>query len=313
MLRTLLNTNITEFFIGDPSSDPTLSTFPTMICPVSPDGLTAVKWIQNIFHECAYTQQDVAAVVLGYISISFWLGRVNSRIFAQFPQLAKNAINGTSESLSLLFLANWLSGDFANLLGCVLTGQMPFQTYLAIYFVLIDTSLFVQSVYFQQQLQNIGAEEIVIDEETPLLNDNHTALGMAAATFIFLTSFTSSTPALEEFMTVTTAIENPVETNSYYLGRFFAWLCTFLYLTSRMPQIYLNFKRKSCAGLAMVMFFFALMGNLFTTAAILVKSTSHAHLVNSLPYILGSGGTVVFDIIIFAQWLYYGEEKTNTS
>jgi solute carrier family 66 (lysosomal lysine-arginine transporter), member 1 len=272
------------------------------ICQVSADGLAAVKWIQNIFHECAYTQQDVAAVTLGYISISFW-------VLAQFPQLLKNASSGTSESLSLLFLANWLSGDFANLIGCVLTRQQPFQTYLAMYFVLIDTSLFVQSLYFQQN-KNATEEVVVedIDEETPLLSANQTNLGMFSAAFLFILSYTSSAPVWGQFMTVSLT-PHPTETNSYLLGRFFAWLCTFLYLTSRMPQIYWNFKRKSCNGLAMVMFFFALMGNLFTTAAILVKSTSTAHISNSVPYILGSGGTVIFDVVIFSQWVYYGEDK----
>jgi hypothetical protein len=154
--------------------------------------------------------------VLGYISIAFW-------IFAQFPQLIKNASSGTSESLSLLFLANWLSGDFANLIGCVFTSQLPFQTYLAIYFVLIDTSLFVQSLYFQKIL--IIEEEVVVEdnEETHLLANTTTSLGMVSAALIFIFSYTSSAPVWEQFTTVSmTIVQDPTETNSYLLGRFFA-------------------------------------------------------------------------------------------
>ncbi|KAI8922690.1 PQ loop repeat-domain-containing protein [Entophlyctis helioformis] len=63
---------------------------------------------------------DIASACLGYLSITAWL-------FAQFPQLLKNWRNKTAESLSVAFLANWLLGDVCNLLGCLLTNQLPFQ------------------------------------------------------------------------------------------------------------------------------------------------------------------------------------------
>ena len=65
-------------------------------------------------------------------------------VMAQFPQLWTNFRSGTAESLSLIFLCNWLMGDLCNLLGGILTKQLPFQIYLAAYFVFIDSSLFLQ-------------------------------------------------------------------------------------------------------------------------------------------------------------------------
>jgi uncharacterized protein with PQ loop repeat len=92
---------------------------------------------------------------------------------------------------------------------------------------------------------------------------------------------------------------------SYEFGRFMAWSCTFLYFTSRLPQIYLNFKRYTTEGLAIMMFLCALMGNVFYVASILVKSTEPEYLYGALPYLIGSGGTVIFDIIIFVQYLAF--------
>lgn len=75
------------------------------------------------------------AEACGYLSIGCWL-------CAQLPQVVKNARQKNCEGLSLPFLVNWLSGlsDFAsggqqltstgdvtNLIGCILTDQLPFQ------------------------------------------------------------------------------------------------------------------------------------------------------------------------------------------
>ncbi|KAG8926703.1 hypothetical protein FRC02_008718 [Tulasnella sp. 418] len=81
------------------------------------------------------------SVILGYASITCWLG-------AQFPQIITNIQRQSVEGLALPFLANWLFGDISNLVGCVLTGQLPFQTYLASYFCIVDVCLVGQFIYY---------------------------------------------------------------------------------------------------------------------------------------------------------------------
>ncbi|KAG0338374.1 hypothetical protein BG004_007252 [Podila humilis] len=95
------------------------------------------------------------------------------------------------------------------------------------------------------------------------------------------------------------------------LGRIFAWVCTVFYLSSRMPQLWKNYKRKSVQGLSILMFFWAAMGNLTYTLSILNSAdavnpeTSSRFLREAVPYVLGSSGTLMFDVSIFGQWLYY--------
>ncbi|KAJ3331612.1 PQ loop repeat-containing protein 2, partial [Kappamyces sp. JEL0680] len=259
-----------------------------------------------VFHECAYSTADELSTVLGYTSILFWL-------FAQVPQLWKNWKAQSSDSLSVIFLCNWLSGDFANLIGCILTQQLPFQTYLALYFVFIDTSLFAQTVYFRarrsKRLENALEEEIVADEQTPLLRSDSRSVSPSSLAALAVFALNTGSRIVESgASTLSDPIESLPADSSYQLGRLFAWICCLLYLSSRLPQIYRNFERQSCHGLAMVMFGCALMGNVTYTASILVKSLDIAYLYNSLPYLLGSGGTVVFDVIIFAQWLAYSQK-----
>ncbi|KAG0238280.1 hypothetical protein BGX31_003311 [Mortierella sp. GBA43] len=72
-----------------------------------------------------------------------------------------------------------------------------------------------------------------------------------------------------------------------------------------------QFQRKSVKGLSILMFFWAVMGNssyslsIFYSEKVVNPETRHKALQESLPYILGSLGTLVFDMSIFGQWLYY--------
>ncbi|KAG5647240.1 hypothetical protein DXG03_000775 [Asterophora parasitica] len=100
--------------------------------------------------------------------------------------------------------------------------------------------------------------------------------------------------------------------NERIIGRIFAWLCTTLYLTSRLPQIWKNFVRKSVAGLSMYLFVFAFLGNVFYVASILSSPNmrlppveSAAFINESIPYLLGSAGTLLFDVTIVGQSLVY--------
>ncbi|KAF9156117.1 hypothetical protein BG015_007159 [Linnemannia schmuckeri] len=103
----------------------------------------------------------------------------------------------------------------------------------------------------------------------------------------------------------------PTDPNIVQLGRIFAWVCTVFYLSSRMPQLWKNFTRKSVQGLSILMFFWAAMGNLSYTLSILNSKdavnpdTRRKFLLEAVPYVLGSSGTLMFDLSIFCQWLYY--------
>lgn len=70
-----------------------------------------------------------------------------------------------------------------------------------------------------------------------------------------------------------------------------------------------QFQRKSVEGLSILLFMFAFLGNTLYVASILlmpVPAAEYTHyLLRSLPYLLGSGGTLLFDLTIMLQaWLY---------
>ncbi|CUM64991.1 uncharacterized protein PRCAT00002609001 [Priceomyces carsonii] len=102
------------------------------------------------------------------------------------------------------------------------------------------------------------------------------------------------------------------------LGVLLAWGCTAVYISSRLPQLYKNYKTKSVEGISPLLFGSALIGNLTYTLSILTScdfifdTTKKLFLLAELPYILGSSGTVIFDIAYFYQRHIYRDFRRNT-
>ncbi|TFK91034.1 hypothetical protein K466DRAFT_573907 [Polyporus arcularius HHB13444] len=464
--------------------------------------------------------------LLGYTSIACWLG-------AQFPQVLENARRQSVEGLALPFLLNWLLGDATNLIGCILTHQLPFQTYLATYFCVVDFSLLAQYYYYMSRtekdvrtpylhsrdrtapstiaarrlsldhvpsaphyraLSNVAANVAAVaalaaqqEEQARWQGRSHsteahpttyeddddvseealarlaesfhseggrssrrkhvawghdsltgsrgpsvgrsrqpshmpTALQMSSppteevdpltrgrplvratdreddgeewlhtnahrrssrasrkgATMVFLgvwalfgvgslasgrsprstgisertgqvlsraevsvppavspypfsepplpdailSAQLSGEPAVFEFAhaSLATLADHPDDPPSteFIIGRISAWICTTLYLTSRLPQIWKNYVRKSVEGLSVYLFIFAFLGNFFYVASILTSPNlqlpepqASAFIRESIPYLLGSGGTLMFDVTIVTQSFLYSRKAAR--
>ncbi|RKP16758.1 hypothetical protein ROZALSC1DRAFT_8545, partial [Rozella allomycis CSF55] len=236
----------------------------------------------------------------GYISIMFWF-------IAQFPQIIQNYRNQSVQSLSPVFLLNWILGDSANLIGSILTKQLPTQIYLATYFVIIDIALSVQYIYYKRKAIH---SRITVSENASLLRYNSSSNSIKSSESV------SKILAVIPFLTKASAMPlNSQEPDSLVqLGVAISWICSVLYLSSRIPQIYRNWKRQSVQGLSISMFIFAALGNLTYTISILLKTKSTEAFYNSLPFLIGryinlifmiSGGTLLFDFSIFMQSTFY--------
>jgi uncharacterized protein with PQ loop repeat len=105
------------------------------------------------------------------------------------------------------------------------------------------------------------------------------------------------------------------------LGQVFGYLCAVLYLGSRLPQILLNYKRKSTDGVSFLFFLFACIGNLTYVLSILAYSpvcerARHCkdgelgklygrYILVNLSWLIGSFGTLFLDMVIFLQFFLY--------
>ncbi|KAJ4983751.1 hypothetical protein SVAN01_10729 [Stagonosporopsis vannaccii] len=125
-------------------------------------------------------------------------------------------------------------------------------------------------------------------------------------------------------LTVATS-SSPTHTSTrIVLGKFFSWASTFLYLFSRLPQLYKNHVRRSTAGLSPTLFAAAFFGNLFYSSSLLTNpcawssfpphsgwapdgSNRGEWIVRALPFFLGAAGVLVMDAAVGLQFMYFGD------
>ncbi|OAD67713.1 hypothetical protein PHYBLDRAFT_118208, partial [Phycomyces blakesleeanus NRRL 1555(-)] len=270
------------------------------------------------FGECVYGTQGATSLLLGYMSMAFWFN-------AQLPQLITNYRKSSAEGLSLPFLFIWLLGDTANLIGCILTHQLPFQQYLGMYFVSVDVCLLVQWIYYNKFSPPNHLSDTAKEYEynrakisafqhpsvlTPLLIQTNP--GQILTDEIAPYSVSAS-PSNTTFTTIASA-ETSITDDPLIIGRIFAWTCTCLYLMSRIPQIRKNYKRQSVEGLSPSLFIFAVGGNLTYALSILTHPGQTLNsLLDALPYLIGSAGTLSFDATIFIQFFWYKRRDTSNN
>ncbi|NXY45551.1 LAAT1 protein, partial [Ceuthmochares aereus] len=268
------------------------------------------QWVMDVFNECAQDGRDVASVILGLVSIFCFA----AASFPQFYQACKTGI--MDRALSIYFLLGWLGGDLLNLIGSFLADQLPLQVYTAVYYVLAD--LVMLSLYGYYRMKNRGK-----GFTTPI-----------NAAFTFLAVGTVS--AVSCLDRDAAAVQDPVVfkgrsllstgldelgtkpfTRSEIIGFTIGSISSVLYLCSRVPQIYTNYKRKSTAGVSYSLFALVMLGNLLYGLSVLLKNPEPGqgegdYVLHHLPWLVGSLGVLSLDIVISFQFFTYRKGRRGT-
>lgn len=111
-------------------------------------------------------------------------------------------------------------------------------------------------------------------------------------------------------------------------GQIFGYLCAVLYLGSRLPQLLLNWRRKSTEGLSMLFFLFACLGNLTYALSIFAFDPKcygeesgcepgeagrvyGRYILVNLSWLAGSVGTLLLDMGVFVQFFLYNKTRDS--
>lgn len=113
------------------------------------------------------------------------------------------------------------------------------------------------------------------------------------------------------------------------LGQVFGYICAALYLVSRVPQLLLNYRRKSTEGISMLFFLFACIGNLTYTLSILAyepvcekprhckpgetPSIYWKYFLINFSWLLGALGSLLLDLGVFVQYFMYKKDDDYLS
>lgn len=275
--------------------------------------------------------------ITGSISIACWI-----IVFA--PQIYENFRRKSSEGLSMMFIILWLAGDIFNVLGAALQGVLPTMIILAIYYTLADIVLWIQCVMYgngkshpdfvhlspanpinDDVLETVlsgdrAQDEVEAEEPIAEVNDTSSFLNVSprmAAFFKFLMVLLVFLAGLLgwyiSYIKTSRKHKTPGDLVFDPLAQFFGWLCALFYLGSRVPQILLNYERKSCEGISFMFFLFACLGNLTYVISILAIDTSWNYIWVNSSWLAGSLGTLGLDFTIFIQFFLYNENKDYDS
>lgn len=247
------------------------------------------------------------------ISSTFSILSTASWVMAQLPQQIDNYRTKSANGLSGLFLLLWVTGDTLNLISCVLTDQLPFQIYLSCYFLVNDIILDLQYYYYTRPNSEKPAATAYGSVNTRSSANTRSPMSMSpkAVAATVLATAHHATAATITLATTAKPITTTIDISPQTLGYISAWLCTLIYTLSRLPQLYRNYQRHSVEGISPLLFTFALIGNITYTLSLLTSSrmvfavNRWDYFCEELPYIIGSAGTIVFDLFYFYQrWLY---------
>jgi solute carrier family 66 (lysosomal lysine-arginine transporter), member 1 len=120
-----------------------------------------------------------------------------------------------------------------------------------------------------------------------------------------------------------------VDTPLEIVGTVLSWCSTILYLGSRLPQLYKNWKRQSTAGLSPLLFLAAFCGNFFYSTSLITNPNAwadyppHGHhgwadadgnrrwawVARAAPFFLGAAGVLFMDAMMGVQFMMYGEKE----
>ncbi|XP_054857300.1 lysosomal amino acid transporter 1 homolog [Eublepharis macularius] len=262
------------------------------------------QWVWEIFSECARDGRDIASVVLGLVSIVCFAAAA----FPQFYQACKTGI--MDQALSIYFLLGWLGGDLLNFIGSLLANQLPLQVYTAIYYVLADLLMISLYLYYKIKNQNRGFSAPINAAFAFVL------LGTVSTTFLLGGPAPPSSKGMHVFQgRLLLSIETDETlwepfTKKEIVGFVIGSVSSLLYLLSRVPQIYTNFKRKSTTGISYSLFALVMLGNTLYGVSVLLKNpdlgqSEGSYVIHHLPWLIGSLGVLSLDVFISLQFLAY--------
>lgn len=281
-------------------------------------------------------RREVFSNVCGSLSIACWVSIL-------LPQLLEQWRLKSADGVSLGFILIWFFGDLANLLGSFIGHLRPSVALLALWFCFSDALLVVSYLYYKRlatvkslinfstrsrvssplgssagsiaNVERNGPEQSAQDANTPLLHEDN---------FISTPAITTSAANRGNWL-LSTGIPSVfvivVATLSYFISdsaggsdsdaspnskaEFLGYLSAVLYLAARIPQVVQNHRRRSVEGLSMGFFTLSIIGNLTYAGQVIVYRSDKDWLLKYIPWLLGSLGTILEDLVILAQFHIY--------
>lgn len=263
-------------------------------------------------------------MIIGYWLLMLLLGETLSWIFAILssiiwlfvfiPQLLENYHNNSSKALSFYLILFWLIGDSLSLLSAE---KLKLHVLIAsgYYQIIFDVILLLQWFYFKI-IEDIFNQEVVLLIEN---GDNDNSSNSNSVIPI------NSCKLLHEILILPETISINISSillivlkvvvyhtdNKEFINSL-AWISSIMFLFARLHQIYLNYKRKSVAGLSYYTFAFIVLANICFVISLFIRlidyNTEHEileYLNTNIQWILGTMSSIVLNFVLLYQFYKY--------
>ncbi|XP_049581468.1 lysosomal amino acid transporter 1 homolog [Syngnathus scovelli] len=257
--------------------------------------VNGTPWIFYLLEECVDNMWQYSSVVIGLLSMFCFL-------LSTLPQVHESYKNGkVDEAMSFGFLLFLFSGDVTSFVGCYLTRQLPIQVFTVVFYIFTDLILISQFIYYKIK-NNLSRKSPVLKWLCFLWCFTVTLLLLVLPKLII--------DNLKNKESLGPSSSKTLEVSGYVCG----YLATVFYLSSRFPQLYKNFQRKSTEGTSYLLFALAMMGNgTYGLSVIMVlptlKDSKQKFIIKHLAWLIGSQGVLVLDFFVTIQFVLYRKNK----
>ncbi|KAJ2729481.1 hypothetical protein IW152_005608 [Coemansia sp. BCRC 34962] len=259
---------------------------------------------------------ELVSEALGYFSIGCWL-----IVFA--PQIYENYKRKSGDSISLSFLYIWILGDVFGLVGGIQQGLIVTALILYIYYFVADAVLLTQIHYYRYANRRSSHGLVPEPEREPLLlGNNRSETAEASNTRLSASMLLPLIAILLLGSTAASLVEGSIRANALLqlhplarlaseptkpqlVPQILGYISALLFLGARIPQLAKNYRKQSCEGLSIGMFTFSILGNTAFTLSLLLHSLDNDYVLANMPWVIGSTGTLAFDLAIFYQFYVY--------
>jgi len=243
------------------------------------------------------------------IILSWTFGIISSLIwiFIFILQFKEKYLNKYTSNLSFYLILALLIGDTLSNFSAYYKNTSIIILYISSCNIVCDIILVCQYFYYKfDYLFNIDSSEY-----TTLLEVSNKNLYVKLFKNIIKNVEIQIIIIYILFFTLIDLILNVTHTEKLVISEIYAWISFCIYLLARLPQIYLNYKRKSVIGLSIIVFYSIIFANFMFLMSILInlldlnKNTKLEYINKNIQWIIGPILTSSLDVIIICQYYYY--------
>lgn len=247
---------------------------------MSEETCNGISWIYKLFADCIVTSRQKWSFGIGMLSNLIW-------VFASIPEIVTICRTKNVDGVSPFLFIFMVIGDFTGLAGNILTGGLATQIITNIVYIIFDCTLVAQWIYYRCKngKSNKKLEKVEEDDNTMTVG----AFGAVAAAVV-AASIDYSEPYHGESL----------------IGSLFGWVSGCIYTSSRLPQVYLKFKRRFVSNLSPFYFACTISENLTYFLSLFIRDSSASYMWRQCPWIIGALGPFTCDIITAFQMCIFG-------